>query len=465
MCDGGSNSRPGQHPGEAIPACVVTDLWDSVGIPQPHQLLLDLGFKDEHVKLNSLLDCMEEEIFSISSNFQNISNWSSSLILFRAALCLYRYEIDNVKILLNQTVAERNKLKIDLSDANRRASILAHDVDENHLKLEAASKSRLKILEQKHCETVQQLTMRLDAEKDQTGRVVSELEKRVASLQNEETKLKNQFEILKIKHEKVEKENENLQEQLSETLETNKKLTLEIKMLTDQQTRLGECREVTDTSNFEDQIKALKKEIITLRDKNDELSFELEQINLKISQKSDENVIELSPSNLDPENNFTKNITEECEMLLDKSSSGTNGIKRRGISPTTSNYELVNEEESPRICKVRKCNNVYTEKESLLQNCSSINTPVCDIQRFKECAIDIFDNMPYDKNSSNTMTLNEKSDTCCLSVNTLENILQHIKVYHFYYFSIKFILLHKLNVCFLISGSKSIYIVGYCQSK
>lgn len=430
MCDGGSNSCPGQHPGEAIPACVVTDLWDSVGIPQPHQLLTDLGFKDEHVKLNSLLDCMEEEIFSISSNFQNISNWSSSLILFRAALCLYRYEIDNVKILLNQTVAERNKLKIDLSDANRRASILAHDVDENHLKLEAASKSRLKILEQKHCETIQQLTMRLDTEKDQTGRVVSELEKRVTSLQNEESKLKNQFEILKDEHEKVEKENENLREQFLETIETNKRLTLDIKMLTDKQNLIGERKEVADTSNFENQIKSLKEKIIILRDKNDELSFELEQINLRNLQKSEENTIEFSLPSLIPENK-SKNITEECEMLMDKSLSSSNGIKRRGLSPTTSNYELVNEEESPRICKVRKCNNVYNEKECQLQNCLSINSTVCDFQRFKECAIDIFDKILYDKNLSNAMTLNEKPDICLSVNNTLENVLQHIKVFNF----------------------------------
>ncbi|XP_077287113.1 uncharacterized protein LOC143911896 [Arctopsyche grandis] len=410
-----------------LPCRVVTDLWDSIGIHHPRQLLLDLGFKDEHLQLNNLLNCMEEEILTISSNFNSATNWNSSLVLFKAVVCLYRYDIDKVKVLLNQAVAERNKLKIDLSDANRRAAILANDIDENHSKLEFASKNRLKNLEQKHYETVQQLTTKLDSEKDQSAHVISNLEMQLTTLQNEELKLKSRLDAFKSDNDNLEKENNSLRDRLSESTELSKKLTKEVKLLTDSQKFLGEYRETTDTTIFEERILKLKEENTLLRDKNDEISAELEILISKSSSKLDltnESFLSCSPTNI-----ALKNLGEECQMDLNESTlPNGNAVKRRGLSPSVSQFELLNEEESPRICKLRKCHNamaIDNTENIKSQNCNFTNTN--NIQSFTDTVVDyVIDKKLNCENKSNDTTSDEKSDLY-ISTNVMETILHHLK--------------------------------------
>lgn len=411
-----------------LPCRVITDLWDAIGIHRPTQLLLDLGFKDERLHLNSLLNCMEEEIFTISSNFNIATNWNSSLVLFKAVVCLYRYEIDNVKLLLNQAVAERNKLKIDLSDANKRAAILANDIDENHSKLEVASKSRLKNLEQKHYETVQQLTMQLDSEKDQSAHVVSNLEMQLTTLQNEELKLKSRLDTFKSDNDNLEKENTNFRDRLSESMEHIKKLTKEVKLLTDSQKFLGEYREMTDTTIFEERILKLKEENTLLRDKNDEISAELENLISNSSSKLDltnESSLSCLPSNV-----ALKNLGEECQMDLNESAlPNGNAVKRRGLSPSVSQFELLNEEESPRICKLRKYHNAMAIDDienNQSQNCNFTNTN--NIQSLTDTVVDyVIDKKLNCENKSNEITCDEKSDLY-ISTSVMETILHHLKV-------------------------------------
>lgn len=47
------------------------------------------------------------------------------------------------RILYEQTKAERDQLRVNLSEANARADLLAQEVDDHHAKLEKTSKEKL----------------------------------------------------------------------------------------------------------------------------------------------------------------------------------------------------------------------------------------------------------------------------------------------------------------------------------
>ena len=71
-------------------------------------------------------------------------------------------EVRILRLSLDNISKERDKLKIDLLDANQRATMLAHEVDEQNARMEKSSIKQIQMLEQKWAEQMREMQERLE---------------------------------------------------------------------------------------------------------------------------------------------------------------------------------------------------------------------------------------------------------------------------------------------------------------
>lgn len=333
---------------ESVSLVTIMELWGAAGISQPHQLLSHLGFTQGEAVLSDLIFVMEEEIQGVINNLQESYSASSLITLFQAVLCLYQYEKKSLKLSLNHTYAERDKLRSDLSDANHRAVLLAHEVDDNHAKMESAAKITFKQIEQKHSEIIKQLSEQLILDKEQFASSVSNLETKISTLESEESKLKSQMSELNYENTRLDKELNSAQEQIYELVEIKKQLSKEIKSISKEiNTNIQDSMEkVNEVALLESQISKLQNENIVLKDKNDELCAEIEII--KLSQPTDK--LKFNRGTV-TEDSFSADLdddsTTQSGTLITIAYCGVNGTSH-------GNYpQQVSDEESPIKSKIK----------------------------------------------------------------------------------------------------------------
>ncbi|XP_044731820.1 ninein-like protein [Chrysoperla carnea] len=327
---------------------VIVDIWENAGITSAHNLLCDLGFTKNQINIADLAMVIDDELRNIngSVNESIIFPNNPHISLLQASLALYQSEVRCLKSAMEHLNAERDKLKSDINDANQRASLLAQEVDDNHAKMEKATKEQVRHLEQRHADIVKDLTEQLTGEREQATLLSHKLEKRVASLEAEEMRLKMELSTVQEDVSILEKENQSLLEQVSELEQSNSQLLLSVTTLEGEKQKICDMegnREREQMLSYLEKISNLQFENTALKDKNDELCIELESINSQLS------ALRLKKAN--PPNSL------ELENSLAVGNSSGNAIKRRGeischnTSTETNNYE----EESPRISKLRKC--------------------------------------------------------------------------------------------------------------
>ena len=75
-------------------------------------------------------------------------------------------EVRILRLSLDNISKERDKLKIDLLDANQRATMLAHEVDEQNARMEKSSIKQIQMLEQKWAEQMREMQEQVEQEKE-----------------------------------------------------------------------------------------------------------------------------------------------------------------------------------------------------------------------------------------------------------------------------------------------------------
>lgn len=194
-------------------------------------------------------------------------------------------------------------------------------------------------MEQRHTELVRDLTVQLTTEREHLSAINVKLEKRIKSLESDENKIKNEVAMLKEENSALETEQLSFHKQLTELLETNIKLNNEISDIEDKYKNDEHFKENLDNDDvieLIDKISSLQLENSNLRDKNDELSAEIEGLHTELTRYKSK-----------------KQQNRTNELINEESQSSSGGIKRRGDSPSKVRVT----EESPRLGKQRKCNN------------------------------------------------------------------------------------------------------------
>lgn len=237
-----------------------------------------------------------------------------------------------------QLVDENRKLFSDNKEANRRASILAQEIDERHTNLEDSTRSEIKSIEQRHNETIKELTMQLALEREQLSQLNTKLESKIKSMEVEEVKLRSDFAGLREENSALESEQTELHKQITDMLEQNIKLNQEIAEMESS----GSDEAKNDCHNEEmldliEKIETLQMENSNLRDKNDELQSDIENLNGEVVRWKGKS-------------KYVGNKSQEHSGAEDQEANISSAVKRRGDSPS----KIRAAEESPRMGKVRK---------------------------------------------------------------------------------------------------------------
>lgn len=126
--------------------------------------------------------------------------------LLQANLALYQSEIRCLRSIVEQLRAEREKLKLDVAEANNRATLLAQEVDDNHLRMEQAALGQVKLLEQRHADMLRDLTAQSARDKEQLRSGTRALELRISSLELEAAKLRSDLQMARQYSKEAERE-------------------------------------------------------------------------------------------------------------------------------------------------------------------------------------------------------------------------------------------------------------------
>ncbi|KAG7999655.1 Ninein-like protein [Nibea albiflora] len=115
----------------------VIALWTEEGIRNSRDILQTLDFPlEERLSLADLTLALDNELLVSGSG------------IHQAALISYKNEIQHLLVVAEQACRERDKVKVDLDQADQRNLQLVREVDDRHASMETLNQSRLRDLEQ-----------------------------------------------------------------------------------------------------------------------------------------------------------------------------------------------------------------------------------------------------------------------------------------------------------------------------
>ncbi|KAH8324131.1 hypothetical protein KR074_000488 [Drosophila pseudoananassae] len=322
---------------EMVSVHCITEAWDLASIVNGRNLLHVLGFdEEEEVNLQLLSKALEEEIRGVDHDQEQAN-------LLRALAALQATELGSYRLAYRQQHEENLKLRADNKAANQRVALLAVEVDERHASLEEGSKQQIQQLEQRHASMVRELTLRMSNDRDHWTSMTAKLEAQLKSLEQEEIRLKTELELVRNENAELETEQQKAHVQLTELLEQNIKLNQELanrpgsgslshSSLSPRKQSSSEDKE-EEMLQMMEKLAALQMENAQLRDKTDELTIEIESLNVELTRSKGKGKKQDKP-----------------EKLEDQEAAAT-ATKRRGDSPSKTHLT----EESPRMGKQRKC--------------------------------------------------------------------------------------------------------------
>ncbi|XP_012288613.1 blastoderm-specific protein 25D isoform X2 [Orussus abietinus] len=275
----------------------IVDMWEVAGVPDAAALLAELGFTSTDISLTELTHVLSDELKSLCDESGN-SLVGTHGSLLKAALILYQEEVRILNSLLEHLSNERDKLRMDIIDANERASLLAQEIDEHHIRLEKSSQQQLKQLELRHNEEIKELTNQLTIERETNTAAMSLMNQQLLSLQQEDQRMKTQLANAMQETHNLEIENQELSDQISRLKLSNSQLQIQVQALAAEHDEVEtvEARQNEQLVSYIERIRSLQSEATMLRDQNDELSSELENLKRREATVTSNREHETSPN-------------------------------------------------------------------------------------------------------------------------------------------------------------------------
>ncbi|XP_041802842.1 ninein-like protein isoform X2 [Chelmon rostratus] len=249
----------------------VIALWTEEGIRNSREILQTLDFPlEERLSLADLTLALDNELL-VSGNG-----------IHQAALISYKNEIQHLQAVTEQACRERDKVKADLDLADQRNLQLVREVDDRHASMETLNQSRIRDLEQDFRDRLTALRSQSEQESEallqlaererstlqdelQTLRAQeAELQEEVCSATQENSRLEEELTVVKLKLNEAESSVNRLQRDLDQLLHD----------------KFGSLDPAGAGLSLEERFSEIVKEYELqcreLRDRNDELSSELE---------------------------------------------------------------------------------------------------------------------------------------------------------------------------------------------
>lgn len=168
MAAGSSTSLETEGAGDETFSCAaVTEAWERMGVQRARRLLVELGFEGPAVRAVDLELALGGELAALDEPC------SARALLLLAALALDRLRLVSARSGAAEAVAERDRLRLDVAESNRRARLLAQEVDENNSRLEAEAAANLRRAEARHADALRAVELERANERE---RVTAERE-------------------------------------------------------------------------------------------------------------------------------------------------------------------------------------------------------------------------------------------------------------------------------------------------
>lgn len=191
------------------------------------------------------------------------------------------------------------------------------------------------------------------------------LESRIKILETDEAKLRSDMAAIQTENSALESEHTQMQQKVASVMEQNVKLSHQLLDVVERQHNEDSYKsdkESTEVQHLLEKIAVLQIENANLRDKNDELVTEVEEKCLEISK------LKVARKSAPPPDQLTQNQIDDLDETSEDIDAGSNSslvsaaaTKRRGDSPS----KCKTIEESPKLGKLRKCdNNTDCESET-----------------------------------------------------------------------------------------------------
>lgn len=255
---------------------LVVDAWERAGVPRPRRLLLELGFGAAAVRPPDLERALDDELAALEEPLDERRDTRALVLL--AALALARLRLRRARRRADLAAAERDKLRADVAEANRRARLLAQDVDETHARMEAELAANLRRAEARHAEAARQAAEEAATERERAAALRARLETELARRSEAEARLRAEAEAERARGERLEARATAAESRAAAAEREAARLAEEARAAAE---RAGAgagagAGEDAATRELETRLEELRLETQRLRDRNDELCGALE---------------------------------------------------------------------------------------------------------------------------------------------------------------------------------------------
>lgn len=258
--------------GAGVPSDLILEAFERAGVQQPRRLLVELGFAAPALRPPELERALDDELRALPEAPPERREARS--LLLAAALALSRLRHDLARRRVEITTAERDKLRGDVIEANKRARILAQEVDESHARIESELKASMRRAEVRQAEASRQAAAEIASERERTASLRTRLEGEIARRSEAELRARNEAEVARERAEELEVRLNALEERSTAAERECTRLATELReALESGAAAAASCGAAGELSA---RVAELRDENKLLRDRNDELCAALE---------------------------------------------------------------------------------------------------------------------------------------------------------------------------------------------
>ncbi|XP_034537548.1 ninein-like protein [Notolabrus celidotus] len=257
----------------------VIALWTEEGIRNSRDILQTLDFPlEERLSLADLTLALDNELL-VSGNG-----------IHQAALISYKNEIQHLQVFAEQACRERDKVKADLELADHRNLQLVREVDDRHASMETLNQTRIRDIEQDFRDRLMALRSQSEQESDallqQADRERSTLQDELQLLRAQEAELQEELCSATQENSRLDEELSAVKLKLTEAESSVNRLQRDLdQLLHDKFASLDPSGSaLSHEERFSEIFKEYELQCRELRDRNDELTSEVELLK---SQRSD----------------------------------------------------------------------------------------------------------------------------------------------------------------------------------
>lgn len=220
-----------------------------------------------------------DELKSLNESLDD-STIQTHIRLLREMMIVHQDEQRNLTAIIDNMKVEREKMRIDMLEANERANLLAQEIDEYHIQLEKTKKDLQRQNEQRYAEITKELSDQLNIEREMDAAALKSKDDQLQALQKENHDMRNKIVDILQENQVLEAENKMLLSQIEKLRQSNNDLLTQIRVLDAEHDEIQsmEAKQQEQVNFFVDRIKQLQSEVTLLRDQNDELGAELENL-------------------------------------------------------------------------------------------------------------------------------------------------------------------------------------------